>query len=116
MVKKHGNIAIALVRISSLHFHTVLPEHIGFASTAMAEGLKVMIPMPSELKESEVARLEKEQEKVVASIEKIRVQLDNKEFVDRAPPALIQKQRDLLMQTESKLEEIRTKLIQLTTL
>jgi valyl-tRNA synthetase len=46
-------------------------------------------------------------------LEKMRAQLENKEFVDKAPAALIDKQRDTLLQTENKLKEIDTKLLSL---
>ncbi len=112
-VKANMNIVTALVKTNSVTFHHALPEHIGFASTGLVDTLKVVISMPEELKQAEKLRLEKEKEKTVVSLEKMRLQLENKEFVERAPPALIEKQREALLQTENKLKEIEGKLIQL---
>jgi valyl-tRNA synthetase len=112
-VRTNIHIVTALVKINSVTFHTTLPEHIGFASTGMVATLKVMIPMPQELMLAEKSRLEKEKEKTALMLEKMRAQLENKEFVDKAPAALIDKQRDTLLQTENKLKEIDTKLLSL---
>ena len=109
-IRDNISIVTALVKTNTIEFHLTAPEHIGFASTAMVESLKVMIVMPEELKAAEKSRLEKEREKTVVTLEKMRLQLDNKDFVDRAPPALIEKQRETLQQTENKLKDIETKL------
>jgi valyl-tRNA synthetase len=112
-VGSNSNIVTALVKTNTVKFHTTLPDDIGFASTAMVESLKVMIVMPEELKQAEKSRLMKEREKTAVSLEKMRQQLDNKEFVEKAPLSLIEKQRETLLQTESKLKEIDEKLAQL---
>jgi valyl-tRNA synthetase len=109
-VGSNVNIVTALVKTNSINLHEEPPAHVGFASIAMVETLKVMIVMPEDLKHAEKSRLEKEREKTVATIEKMRQQLENKDFVERAPAALIDKQRESLRQTENKLKEIDGKL------
>lgn len=102
-------IITALVRTNILKTHTAEPQ-LGMASASLVHGLKVIIPIPQELLQQEQGRLSKEKERLQLSLEKLQAQLSNEEFVSRAPPHLIEKQRTLLSQTEKELELVVTKL------
>jgi len=109
MIKNNLNIISALVRINILETTTEEPLFKS-ASTAMLNSLKILIPIPEELLKQELTRLLKEKERITLSYEKIKMQLDNEDFVKRAPAKLIEKQNILLLQTERELEEITSKL------
>lgn len=108
-ISQNLNIISALVRTNSIQIHTEVP-YIKFASMAVLEGLKIILPIPDQLLAQERLRLEKEKEKTSVSLEKLRTQLGNEEFTRNAPPQLIEKQRSLLLQLEREFEEISTKL------
>jgi len=108
-VKEHSTLITALVRINHLKVNTQEPA-LGFCCTGVFHGLKIILPLPDELLKQEMNRLIKEKEKLTLSLEKLRTQLGNQEFVQRAPAALIEKQQQQLMQGEQEMEEIRIKL------
>lgn len=99
----------ALVKISGLYIHSHQPESLGHASTASVDGVKVFIPIPEELLKQEMMRLNKEKERLIQSIDRLKSQLANENFVKNAPPELITKQQDLLKQAEQDLEHILEK-------
>ena len=103
----------ALVRINELILHTEEPA-IGFTSTGVLGELKVMIPLPEEMMQKEKMRLIKEKEKILLSLERLKAQLSNEEFVSKAPQNLIANQRELLDKSETELREVTVKLEQLT--
>jgi len=109
ILEKNGKIVSALVRTNSLELVEKEPT-VGFASTALLEGLKIIIPLPEELVKQEKARLVKERERLVISLDKLKTQLSNTEFVSKAPAQLLEKQRSLLHKTEKEVDEITLKL------
>ena len=92
ILKNNGSIISALVRTQSVQFHTDEPK-VGLASTSILEGLKIIIPIPEQMVQQEKARLLKEKDRLSANLEKVKLQLDNAEFVKNAPPQLIEKQK-----------------------
>ena len=108
-IQANTSIITALVRTQEVSFKQEEPS-IGFSSTGVLDSLKIMIPLPEELLVKEKGRLQKEQERIHKSLEKIRGQLSNRDFVERAPEALIAKQKDLLKQNENELQEVTKKL------
>jgi len=55
----------------------------------------------------EKARLEKEQQNLDKFIQNIEAKLSNKGFTDKAPEAVVQKQRDNLQEAKEKLEKVQ---------
>ncbi len=108
-VNDNLSIISALVRTKGIHVLDREPE-INFSSTGVCRSLKIILPLPEDLVKQEGVRLNKEKEKLEAAVEKTRLQLSNKEFVDRAPPQLIEKHRQQLAQNERELSEITLKL------
>lgn len=108
-VDTNRNIINALIRTSEIKLHTQEPK-MGFASTSIVDDLKIMIPMPEELTKQEAVRLRKELERLEKQLEKVNNQLANEDFVNKAPDHLIEKQRSLLQQTKTELEEVSNKL------
>ncbi|MBS0647652.1 MAG: valine--tRNA ligase [Verrucomicrobia bacterium] len=107
--EKHQGILKALVRLESLSFaekETSLP----FASTTNVGDLKIIVPLPAEMREKEKVRLAKERDKLIQQQQGARVKLGNQDFLMKAPPELIQKLQTTLQQTEKDLFEISQKL------
>lgn len=104
-VKNNSTIISALVRTTGIEMHSTEPKT-GFASTGIVDTLKILVPLPEQLVQQEKVRLAKEKERLTASLERINNQLSNAEFVNNAPPALVEKQKQLLQQTEKELNDI----------
>ena len=109
IINDHRHLIAALVRTSSIAIHHQEPN-LGFASTGMLNAIKIAIPLPEELLKQEKTRLAKEKERVTLALEKAQTQLANKEFVDNAPPQLVEKQKSQLQQLTRELQEIMNKL------
>lgn len=79
------------------------------AATALVGELEIMVPLAGFIdKKAELARLDKEQEKLRKDIERLESKLANPQFADKAPAEIVQQERDKLEQAASskaKLEE-----------
>jgi valyl-tRNA synthetase len=107
-IKDHLHILYALTPIAHLHLAEP-PSHLG-GSTGMFEGCKVFIPLPDSLKEKEVARLKKEQERLEKLISATEAKLSNVEFREKAPQAIVQQLEQNLTQAKQQLQSIVLKL------
>lgn len=112
-IRDHRHIIAALVKTNAIEMHYGNPI-IGFSSTGVVNKLRVIIPLPKDLLKQEQARLNKEKDRLILSIEKLKNQLGNAEFVNNAPPQLIEKNKKQLQQSESELAEILVKLASLS--
>lgn len=108
-LEKELSIISALVKTAKIELVAV-PPSIGFSATAVVENYTMMIPLPQELAEKERERLQKELERAEQNGNRIRTLLSNPEFLEKAQPELIEKQKGLLAQAEQASEEIRKKL------
>jgi len=99
----------ALVRVGRLTVNPTEPVA-GPQASAVVRGLKLTIPIPSELQSKERTRLEKEQLKLTTDVQSARQQLSNAGFVARAPPAVVEKARQALADLEAKLRDVEAKL------
>lgn len=109
LIKSNTSIIQSLVKVRTFTFHKEEPVLL-FASTGILKNVKIVIPLPEELIHSEKQRLQKEVEKLEISITRLREQLNNTEFITRAPAALIAKQRDQLAHEIKVQEDIHQKL------
>ncbi len=79
------------------------------SAMALVGDMKVLIPMAGLIdKEAELARLHKEMEKNRKDIESIEAKLGNKSFVDKAPEAVVNVQRERLLNLRNALENLQT--------
>ncbi len=108
-VQSNLHMIAALVRAQKVEVLTVEPS-LGFTCTGVYRSLKIILPLPEDLLKQELLRLTKEKEKLTTSLEKLRMQLANPDFVSRAPAQLIEKQQQQLAQGERELQEITQKL------
>lgn len=109
VLRSHQNILKALVRLSGITFVEKDPA-VELSASAIIGSVKLLIPLPQEFKEKERLRLIKEQERLIAEQNRLRAQLGNTDFVKRAPPALVEQTKHLLLHSEKALEEVNKKL------
>jgi valyl-tRNA synthetase len=109
VVQSNIHLIAALVRTQKIEVLTTEPP-LGFSCTGVYHSLKIILPLPEELLKQELLRLTKEKDKLNLSLEKLRAQLANLEFINRAPAQLIEKQQQQLAQGEKELQEISHKL------
>ncbi|MEE9413572.1 MAG: valine--tRNA ligase, partial [Methylococcales bacterium] len=77
------------------------------AAIALVGDLKILVPMAGLIdKQAELDRLSKEISKIQANLPRIEGKLNNPKFVDKAPAAVIDKER-------AKLEDFRNQLANL---
>lgn len=106
----------ALVRLHNVSFLNAekpIPLSEKISAKALVGNIQVIIPLPEEMKEKEKLRLRKEEEKLIQQQNTARGQLANEDFVQKAPPALVDKIRQNLSQSEKALEEVMKKLTSL---
>jgi len=96
----------SLARVESVEVlspHEQAPE----SAIALVGEMKVLIPMAGLIdKEAELARLDKEMGRLQADLERARKKLANPSFVDKAPPVVVQKERDKLAEQEGAMERL----------
>ena len=108
-IRKHEGILFALIRLSQVEY-TSQDVSLPFSSNAIVDHYKLILPLPSELKEKEKLRLIKEQEKLIQEQHRFRAQLANTDFIEKAPSHLVEKLRTNVTQAEKELFEISKKL------
>jgi valyl-tRNA synthetase len=109
LVENHLGIIQALVRTQTITFSQE-EKNVQFSASSIVGNLKLIIPLPEELKEKEKVRLVKERDKYIIQQNSLREQLANSAFLEKAPPPLIEKLKNSLMQTEKELSETMRKL------
>jgi len=81
------------------------------SATALVGEMKVLIPLADLIdKDAEIARLSKDIDKMQQEHNRLQAKLSNKQFVDRAPEAVVQKERDRLAEISSALENLQVQL------
>ena len=78
------------------------------SATALVGEMKILIPLAGLIdKDAELARLEKEIGKLQANVDKITAKLVNKNFVDKAPAAVVEKERERLAEMTKSIEQFK---------
>ncbi len=108
-LKAHLSLVKALVRLNTVSFVQIEPES-ALSANALVGNLKLVIPLPEEYKEKEKLRLVKEKEKLIGEQNRLHTQLANGEFINKAPPALVDKLKGTLLHAEKELSETMKKL------
>ncbi|WP_260294688.1 valine--tRNA ligase [Sedimenticola hydrogenitrophicus] len=87
------------------------------SAMALVGGMKLLIPMAGLIdKEAELGRLHKEIGKLKENIARIEGKLNNPKFVDKAPDAVVQKERDKLADEIAALEKLEHQLARIKAL
>ncbi len=78
------------------------------SATALVGEMKILIPLAGLIdKDAELARLEKEIGKIQSNVDKITAKLVNKNFVDKAPAAVVEKERARLAEMTKSIEQFK---------
>ncbi len=92
-------------------------DDLPLASTALVGDMELLIPMAGLIDvEAEQARLKKEIEKINQDMTRIKGKLSNKNFVDRAPENIVNKEKEKYADLEKVLEKLSEQLTQLSQL
>ncbi|MDH5435189.1 MAG: valine--tRNA ligase [Gammaproteobacteria bacterium] len=92
-----------LEKITWLNKDDEAPE----ASTSLVGEMKLLIPMAGLInKEEELARLEKEMDKLRKDIERTEAKLNNEKFTSRAPEDVVNKEREKINDASSSLRNL----------
>ncbi len=76
--------------------------------------MKILIPMAGLIdKEAEIARLEKEIQKINKDLPRIEGKLNNPKFIDKAPEAVIAKEKEKLATMQSSLHNLEEQLVKM---
>ena len=96
-----------LAKLSEIRF-LADDEDAPSASTSLVGELEILVPMAGLIdKEAELARLAKEIDKLEMDLTRVRGKLENSAFVDKAPEAVVAKEREKLASQEQALEKLR---------
>ncbi|NGX48758.1 MAG: Valine--tRNA ligase [Candidatus Anoxychlamydiales bacterium] len=109
LLKENEHILAPLAKVENINY-TRNEKDLPDGSISICKSLKFLIPLPKELIEKEIKRLEKEKIKLEAKIESSNKRLSNKTFLAKAPKDVIdslKKSNDLDL---TKLKEIDLKL------
>ena len=87
------------------------------SSTALLGEMKILIPLAGLIdKDAELARLSKEIGKIESNLEKSNAKLSNPGFADKAPEAVVNKERDRVAEMNSALEKLKEQLQKISAL
>ncbi|MDR0207747.1 MAG: valine--tRNA ligase [Pseudomonas putida] len=95
-----------LKKLAKVESFTVLGEQdeAPLSATALVGDLQVLVPMAGLIdKDAELARLSKEIQRLQGEVQRVGGKLSNAAFVDKAPPAVIEKERAKLAESEQAL-------------
>ena len=86
-------------------------EEAPLSATALVGNMEILVPMAGFIdKEAEIARLNKEIEKLNKEAGRINGKLNNAGFVDKAPTAVVDKEKEKLAGYNNSLEKLRSQL------
>ncbi len=99
-----------LKKLASLESATWLNtgEEAPLSSTALVGDLEIHVPMAGLIdKDAELARIEKDLDKLSKECQRLEGKLSNAKFVDKAPAEVVQKEKDRLVETQSALSKMQ---------
>ncbi len=99
--------------ITVLSADNIAPE----SAISLVGEMKILIPMAGLIdKDAEIARLEKEIAKIQKDLPRIEGKLNNPKFIDKAPEAVINKEKDKLAALHSSLKNLEEQLVKIKAL
>ena len=106
--RRLGDFEPLLAKLAKLDSVKVLQqgEQAPLSSTALVGEMEVLVPMAGLIdKDSELARLDKEIQRLDGEVKRIGGKLGNAGFVDKAPPAVIDKEKAKLAEAQQALAQ-----------
>jgi len=98
-------------------YASLLQEEPPAAATALLGDLRLLVPMKGVIDvDAERARLEKQQDKLTADLERTRAKLDNEKFVRNAPADVVTKERQRAAEFERTIAQLGEQLEKLAEL
>ena len=116
LFEKNESFVYSLARIESVNFISnaeTAPE----SSTALVGEMKILIPLAGLIdKDAELARLNKEIGKLESNLEKTNAKLGNPGFVDKAPEAVVTKEKERAAEMASAVQNLKEQLVKISAL
>jgi len=112
LLNKRGDFFTTLTNIKSLIVKEAA-EAPAFSATAVAAGVTISVELPDELRGQERDRLQKEVAKLEKECERLVAKLANASFTSKAPAEVILKEKEKLASQNSELDQLKSKLIAL---
>jgi valyl-tRNA synthetase len=82
-------------------------EKAPMSATALVGNMEILVPMAGLIdKDAEIARLNKEAEKLQKELERVKGKLSNEKFVSKAPVEVVDKEKARLVEMESTLSKL----------
>ncbi len=104
---ENKNFLISLAGLENISWLTPEDEA-PMSATALVGNMEILVPMAGFIdKEAEVARLNKEIDKLVKETQRISGKLSNANFVDKAPEAVVHKEKEKLADYENSLQKLK---------
>ena len=98
-----------LAKLESVEWLT--DEQAPESAIALIGDMKILIPLAGLIdKDAEIARLEKETGKISANLEKSEAKMSNASFVDKAPEAVVAKERQRIEEMHTALKQLNEQL------
>ncbi len=116
LAQKHRHFLDFLARTESIEV-LAQDDHGPESATALVGEMKVLIPLAGLIdKDAEIKRLEKEIARLQGEVDRIGKKLGNPSFVDKAPEAVVQKERDKQAEARKALESLQAQLAKIKAL
>ncbi len=108
------NNQIFLTRLAKLESIEVVGDDAPESATSLVGNMKVLIPLAGLIdKDAEIARLNKEIEKLDKLLKAVESKLSNKNFVDRAPEVVVIKEKEKAEEIQSSVKNLQEQLAQI---
>lgn len=106
-LEQNSSLIQAIAKLDSIAIISA-EEEAPLAVTKLLDNAELLIPMAGFIdKQAELARLQKESEKLMAEIKRIEGKLSNENFVAKAPEAVIAKEREKMQDYQTGLDKLR---------
>ena len=98
-----------LIKISEI-IVTSEYQKVGFSSTGVVDDIEIIIPLPQQLLDMEIKRLEKELETLKTDRIRLDSKLQNELFISKAPADVVEKEKEKLARNENEMSKIQKQL------
>jgi len=107
-LQQHGDLLTALARLESITLLEVDPPP---AATALLGTMKILVPMAGIIDpKAELARLNRQIEKLRKDLAQNRNKLGNEKFVKNAPPEVVEKATQLVAELAASIEQLEAQI------